>query len=105
MIAHVYRYEVREPEEFERVYGPEGDWAQFFREGRGYIGTELLHDVEEPDRYLVVDRWESIDAYNTFLAENQDEYLRRADESRFYYVQELRFGTFENVWHADPSAP
>ena len=35
-------------EQFERVYGPEGDWAQFFRTGRGYVGTELLRDVEIP---------------------------------------------------------
>ncbi len=106
MIALVFRYEVRDTESFEAAYGPEGDWAQFFRQGAGYIGTELLHDVEEPERYLVIDRWESADAYNAFLAENQVEYLRRGDESRFHYIQELRFGTFENVWHAeDPAAP
>jgi heme-degrading monooxygenase HmoA len=98
VIALVFRYEVRDAEAFEHAYSPEGVWAQFFREGRGYVGTELLHDVEEPDRYLVIDRWESIEAYNAFLAEHQDEHLRRADESRFHYVQELRFGTFENVW-------
>ena len=98
MIALVFRYEVRDAEQFEAVYGPEGEWAQFFRGGRGYIGTELLHDVEEPERYLVIDRWESADAYNAFLAEHQDEYLRRSDETRMLYVQELRFGTFENVW-------
>jgi heme-degrading monooxygenase HmoA len=89
---------VRDPAEFERVYGADGQWAAFFRQGQGYIGTELLRDVEEPDRYLVIDRWESADAYNAFLAENQAEYLRRSDENRFHYVQELRFGTFENVW-------
>jgi heme-degrading monooxygenase HmoA len=98
LIALVFRYEVRDPEQFERIYGPEGEWAEFFRQGQGYIGTELLHDVEEPDRYLVIDRWESADAYNAFLAANQEEYLRRSDENRFHYVQELRFGTFENVW-------
>ena len=98
MIALVFRYEVRAQEAFERAYGPEGEWAQFFRQGRGYVGTELLHDVEEADRYLVVDRWESIEAYNAFLIEHQDEYMRRSDEARFHYVQELRFGTFENVW-------
>jgi heme-degrading monooxygenase HmoA len=98
LIALVFRYDVRDPKEFERAYGPEGEWAQFFREGRGYVGTELLHDVDEPDRYLVIDRWESIEAYNTFLAEHQADYLRRSDESVFYYLQELRFGTFENVW-------
>lgn len=98
MIALVFRYEVRDQRAFEQAYGPEGEWARFFREGRGYIGTELLHDVEEPERYLVIDRWESGEAYNAFLSERQDEYLRRSDESRFHYVQELRFGTFENVW-------
>ncbi|HEY6963234.1 MAG TPA: antibiotic biosynthesis monooxygenase [Gaiellaceae bacterium] len=99
MIALVFRYEVRDEEEFEKAYGPDGDWAQFFREGRGYIGTELLHDVEEPERYLVIDRWESAEAYSAFLDEHRDEYMRRADEARFHYVQELRFGTFENVWN------
>ena len=98
MIALVFRYEVRDPEAFADAYGPEGEWAQFFRQGQGYVGTELLHDVEEPDRYLVIDRWESIEAYNAFLAAHQAAYLRRADESQFHYVQELRFGTFENVW-------
>ena len=106
MIALVFRYEVRDSESFEAAYGPDGEWAQFFRQGAGYVGTELLRDVEEPERYLVLDRWESADAYNAFLAANQAEYLRRSDESRFHYVQELRFGTFENVWHAeDPPAP
>jgi heme-degrading monooxygenase HmoA len=98
VIALVFRYEARDADQFERVYGPEGDWAQFFRLGRGYIGSELLRDLEEPERYLVVDRWESADAYNAFLAEHEDEYLRRSEESRLHYVQELRFGTFENVW-------
>jgi heme-degrading monooxygenase HmoA len=105
VIALVFRYEVRDPEAFERVYGPNGEWASFFRQGTGYIGTELLHDVDEPERYLVVDRWESAEAYNAFLAERQAEYLARADEARFHYVQELRFGTFENVWDDDPAAP
>jgi heme-degrading monooxygenase HmoA len=106
VIALVFRYDVRDPEEFARGYGPNGEWAQFFRQGAGFIGTELLQDVDEPDRYLVIDRWESADAYNAFLEAFGDEYLRRSDESRFYYLQELRFGTFQNVWMADdPSAP
>jgi len=100
VIALVFRYEVRDPETFEAAYGADGEWAQFFRQGQGYIGTELLRDLEEPDRYLVIDRWESAEAYNAFLTAHNDEVMRRADESRFHYVQELRFGTFENVWGA-----
>jgi heme-degrading monooxygenase HmoA len=98
MIALVFRYDARDAEPFEEVYGPDGEWAKFFRHGAGFIGTELLRDVEEAGRYIVVDRWESIDAYNDFLSANQKEYLERSDESRMYYLQELRFGTFENVW-------
>jgi heme-degrading monooxygenase HmoA len=101
VIALVFSYEVRDAAEFERAYGPNGDWAQFFGSGRGYIGTELLRDVETPTRYLVVDRWESADAYNAFAAEQREEYFRRVDDSRFHYDQELRFGTFESVWNHD----
>jgi heme-degrading monooxygenase HmoA len=98
MIALVFSYEVRDAAQFEAVYGPDGEWAQFFGTAQGYIGTELLHDVETPSRYLVVDRWESPDAYNTFVADHRDEYMGRVDDTRFLYESELRFGTFENVW-------
>jgi heme-degrading monooxygenase HmoA len=98
VIALVFSYEVvRDAAEFERVYATEGDWAEFFRQGRGYIGTELLHDVEAPTRYLVIDRWESADAYNTFVAAHREEYMERVDATRFQYDSELRFGTFETL--------
>jgi heme-degrading monooxygenase HmoA len=100
MIALVFRYEVRDPVGFEEVYGPDGEWAQFFRSGIGYIGTELLHDVDESERFLVIDRWESADAYNAFATGQREEYMRRVDDTRYLYDQELRFGTFENVWQA-----
>jgi heme-degrading monooxygenase HmoA len=98
VIALVFSYDVPEPPEFEREYGPEGTWAAFFRSGAGYIGTELLRDLEIPHRYLVVDRWESGEAYNEFVADNREEYMRRVDESAFHYEHELRIGTFESVW-------
>jgi len=97
VIALVFSYEVHDAGEFERAYGTDGDWAEFFQPGRGYIGTELIRDVEAPSRYLVVDRWESADAYNDFVAANLEEYMRRVDETRFLYDSELRFGTFESV--------
>ena len=98
MIALVFSYEVRDPEAFEAAYGAEGEWSRFFRSGRGFIGTELLRDVEVPGRYLVVDRWESTEAYNAFAAEHRDEYMQRVDDTRFLFDQEIRFGTFQTVW-------
>jgi heme-degrading monooxygenase HmoA len=98
VLALFFSYEARDPEEFERAYGPDGEWAAFFRQGPGYIGTELLRDVENPGRYLAIDRWDSRDAYQAFVDAHREEYMRRVDESAFYYDSELRFGTFENVW-------
>jgi heme-degrading monooxygenase HmoA len=98
LIALVFSYDVEDPAAFENVYGPEGEWSRFFRAGRGYIGTELLRDVEIPGRYLVVDRWESTEAYNEFVAANREEYVRRVDETAFHHASELRLGTFESAW-------
>ena len=98
MIALVFVYDVSDAPAFERVYGADGEWAAFFKQGRGYIGTELLRDVEQPERYLVVDRWETRELYNEFIDAHRDEYIRRVDDTVFHYEQELRFGIFESVW-------
>jgi heme-degrading monooxygenase HmoA len=98
MLALVFVYEARDPEEFERVYGPDSEWTAFFRGGDGYLGTELLRDVETPGRYLAIDRWETREAYQAFVDAHRNEYMRRLDETVFHYRQELRIGSFENVW-------
>ena len=98
MLALLFSYEARDEAEFERAYGPDGERAEFFRTGEGYVGTELLRDVENPGRYLVVDRWDSREAYGAFVEANREEFMRRVDDSAVYHDAELRIGTFENVW-------
>ena len=97
MIAVLFLYEARDPESFEAAYGPNGEWAQFFAGARGYIGTELLRDIEQAGRYVVVDRWESAETFNEFIETNRDEYLRRSDDMAFHYVLVLWFGSFEST--------
>jgi heme-degrading monooxygenase HmoA len=53
---------------FERVYGPDGEWVRLFRTARGYLGTELFRSATTPGRYLTVDDWESLAAYDIFRA-------------------------------------
>lgn len=53
-------------EEFERIYSPNGDWAGLFRKAAGYGGTELYKSQETPRTYLVIDRWQSRDAFKQF---------------------------------------
>ena len=53
---------------FERTYGSEGDWARLFRSALGYRGTELFRSVAVAGRYLTIDEWESLAAYDIFRA-------------------------------------
>lgn len=55
---------------FEKAYGPNGDWARFFRRGRGYIGTELIRDPNVAGRYVTLDFWTSRLAYQKFRRQN-----------------------------------
>ena len=100
MIALVFSYEVRDAEAFERAYGPDGEWAQFFRQGpwlHRHRAAPRRRDAGPVPRRSTAGR--SAEAYNDFAAAHRDEYMRRVDDTRFHYDQELRFGTFENVWH------
>ncbi|HSI58280.1 MAG TPA: DUF4440 domain-containing protein [Ideonella sp.] len=52
--------------EFQRHYGPQGSWAQLFRQDPAYLETLLLQDLARPGRYLTLDRWQSATAYRSF---------------------------------------
>lgn len=60
--------------EFERRYGPDGDWARLFRGAPGFLGLDLLQDREHPLRYLTLDRWASAEAYRAFHDSHASEY-------------------------------
>jgi heme-degrading monooxygenase HmoA len=95
----VYEYQV-DPAHvagFEKVYGPDGQWARFFRGAAGYLGTELLRDLMRPGRYLVIDRWVSAEAAAGFLAERAKEYERRSRDTAHLYLREVRLGDFDAV--------
>jgi hypothetical protein len=85
-----FAYEVA-PEaraEFEAVYGPDGEWAEFFRTGSGYVETTLERTGE--GKYLVTDRWRSRADYEDFLARNAARYDELSREYSRLYVTERR---------------
>jgi heme-degrading monooxygenase HmoA len=74
--CYLWEFHVR-PErqaEFERRYGPDGEWVALFRQAPGYIGTQLLRDRSESLRYVTIDRWESFEAYRTFRSQFSRQY-------------------------------
>jgi hypothetical protein len=60
--------------EFEKIYGPEGDWVQLFRKSQAFLRTELNRDVERHGRYVTVDYFVSQLAFDAFLKEHREEY-------------------------------
>jgi 8-oxo-dGTP diphosphatase len=73
---HVLVWEFRAAEgreaAFEVAYGPEGDWARFFRQDPAYLGTELLRGRD--GRYVTLDRWRSKAAFEAFRAARREAY-------------------------------
>ena len=57
MIAIMWKFEVRDgrENEFEQLFGVEGDWTKMNRTTRSYLGTSFLRNESEPSRYLVIE--------------------------------------------------
>ena len=81
--------------EFERAYGPEGEWIQLFRRGQGYIETEMFRDVEIRGRYLTVDKWTSRENYELFRRQVQSDYLALDRRCEALTEREKHLGSFE----------
>ncbi len=87
MYVIVWEFRLREggESEFERLYGPGGDWARLFERAEGFLGLELLRETSARGRYLVFDRWSSKAAFEAFRDHFLTEYeaLDRRSESLF----------------------
>ena len=95
----IWEFQVR-PEaevEFERVYGPEGDWVQLFRRAAGYIRSELLRDREVWGRYLVLDHWDTAAQYESFHAAHSADYSALDQRCEALTLHEARVGTFSSL--------
>ena len=94
VIIWEFRINSRTRRAFERAYGPDGDWATFFRGGKGYLGTDLIHDAQQPDRYLTMDYWKSRTSYETFKKHNRKMYEIIDQIYEALTTKEVEFGKF-----------
>lgn len=77
---------------FVAAYGPDGDWAQLFAKGAGFIGVELYRDG---DSFLTIDRWLSEEAFHAFQADFGEQY--RALDAKLAHLSrsQARIGAFK----------
>jgi len=82
---------------FERVYGPDGDWAQFFRRDPHYRETRLLRELARPSVYVTLDLWDSRDTYETFRQQNREAYLALDRPCEAMTLREKHLGSFDEI--------
>jgi quinol monooxygenase YgiN len=79
-------------EEFEKIYGADGDWATLFRKSPHYSQTILTRDLNVPGRYLLTDIWDDRSSFTDFK-----EYDRLDKMCESLTLKEIRIGEFETL--------
>lgn len=82
---------------FEKIYGPDGAWAQLFRQSPDYLGTKLVRDLGRPARYLTLDHWTSREALHGFKHEHHSEYAALDKQCETLTEHESLLGEFESL--------
>jgi len=88
---------------FEKIYGPEGNWARLFSRGDGYIRTELIRDPKTTGRYVTVDFWKSRQAFERFKKQNLAAYQALDKKCNSLTESEKLMGEFEAMMPAQLS--
>lgn len=64
----------KEREKFEQFYDAKGDWVKFFTKSSDYQGTDVLESGEKDGIFLVIDEWQSEEAFNEFVKSRKADY-------------------------------
>ena len=49
--------------EFEELYGVEGEWTTMNRQTRSYLGSSFLRDQNQSSRYILIEYWSEMLVY------------------------------------------
>lgn len=80
---------------FERIYGLHSDWIILFQKSKEYHGTKLLKDCSVPGRYITVDKWDNLDAFEKFKAKYSNEYQDIDIACEKITISEQKIGVFK----------
>jgi quinol monooxygenase YgiN len=82
-------------QEFRIAYGPEGEWAEFFRRDPAYLRTDLLQDRNNPARFLTLDFWSSQEACASFQERFAAEFAALDKSFEHLTIEEAHVGDFD----------
>lgn len=107
MVALVWAFETvpDRGEEFERLYGVDGDWTRLSRRSRSFLGSSFLKDLAHPERYLLVEYWSEMLVYERHLADFEDEVKALEAQRQIYLVHAEPVGVFSALDVPDRFGP
>lgn len=96
MIEIVWEFVVKKEAQgqFELAYGPGGAWSKLFAQSPGFRGTTLMRDTQNPQRYLTIDLWDTLDQREQALAEHEAEYAELDAAFADWTESETELGIF-----------
>ena len=99
MFVILWEFEVKPgcEKRFENSYGPDGEWARFFRRDPHYRETRLLRGAVRSNRYLTLDAWDSREVYEKFQRENREEYSALDASFESIMSRERHLGSFVRI--------
>ena len=80
--------------EFRRAYGSDGPWVSLFRKAEGYRESTLAQDTSDPDRFLVLDSWDSEPSFAAFERDHGQEYADLDEKCAALCAEERLVGRF-----------
>lgn len=98
MYVILWQYQVKKgcEKEFERAYGPDGEWVHFFKGAKGYLRSEFLSDAAREGRYVTIDRWVSQMDYEKFLDDHRSWYQAIDRRCEVFTEIEASMGTYRS---------
>jgi heme-degrading monooxygenase HmoA len=96
-IVWEFRVATESREEFERIYGSEGEWAKLFRRSEHFRGTALLRDPVVAGRYLTIDAWSNAEAFDRFKTEFAADYKALDARCEPLTEYEMKIGGFYSL--------
>ena len=91
--------------DFERAYGQHGEWVRLFRDGEGYIKTELHRDPEKAALYVTLDFWSSREQYEAFRRQAKSAYQAIDARCERLTENEELLGEFANLPALEAALP
>ena len=97
MYVVVWKYKIKltERREFETEYGLNGSWSAFFRKSQAFLGSKLF--AGNNHTYLIIDAWDTRQAYENFLQRFRLEYELLSDQFTYLFEEESRIGDFHEI--------